>query len=274
MMQIRQFLARPGSWWKAGLFLMVAVLLAAWWLLTPPGWLGKAVAIGYAVCHRITTHSYTYHGQALPLCARCTGMYLGAFVGLAFQAGRGRRLGGFPRPGILVLFGVFALAFMADGINSFLSLASFMGLEPVYPSQNWLRLATGAGMGLSMAGLLYPAFAQVAWRDWENRPALADWRDLAGLSGSAALVGLAWLSGIPAVQVLLSLLAAATVLLVLTMVYTVASLLVFRGYNRYNRLKQMLLPLSAGFGIALAQIAGSDLLRYMVTGVWDGFLFK
>jgi hypothetical protein len=49
----------------------IAVLLAGLWA-TPPGLLGKADAIGYAVCHRIDLRSFHLGDRQLPLCARCT----------------------------------------------------------------------------------------------------------------------------------------------------------------------------------------------------------
>jgi hypothetical protein len=53
----------------------LAALLIAWLSLTPPGLLGKADAVGYAVCHRIELRSFHLDGRPLPLCARCSGMY-------------------------------------------------------------------------------------------------------------------------------------------------------------------------------------------------------
>src|SRR5512135_3248394 len=72
-----------GRWGLA----MAAVLLFGGWLLnTPPGLLGKADAVGYSVCHRIDARSFHIGNRQLPLCVRCTGMYLGAMLGLVYQA--------------------------------------------------------------------------------------------------------------------------------------------------------------------------------------------
>ena len=38
---------------QPALILLLGILLVVWLILTPPGLLGKADAIGYAVCHRI-----------------------------------------------------------------------------------------------------------------------------------------------------------------------------------------------------------------------------
>jgi uncharacterized membrane protein len=33
------------------------------------------------VCHQIPEHSFIYHNFVFPVCARCTGIYLGLFIG-------------------------------------------------------------------------------------------------------------------------------------------------------------------------------------------------
>ncbi|MGD0751755.1 MAG: DUF2085 domain-containing protein, partial [Anaerolineales bacterium] len=72
------------------LVVVAAVLVLTGWLVnTPPGLLGKLDAIAYAVCHRIAERSFHIGSVQLPLCARCTGMYLGAVTGLVFQSIRG-----------------------------------------------------------------------------------------------------------------------------------------------------------------------------------------
>src|SRR5512143_3851532 len=73
-----------------------AIVLFFWLLNTPAGLLGKADAIGYAVCHRIDARSFHIGERQFPLCARCSGMYLGAMVALLYQAVTGRRRAGMP----------------------------------------------------------------------------------------------------------------------------------------------------------------------------------
>src|SRR5512140_118546 len=76
-------------------WLVAASVLLVWLVYTPAGLLGKADAIGYAVCHRIDARSFHLGDRQLPLCARCSGMYLGAVVGIVYQAFAGRK-GAFP----------------------------------------------------------------------------------------------------------------------------------------------------------------------------------
>src|SRR5512137_79310 len=154
---------------------LALALLVTWCVLTPPGLLGKADAIGYAVCHRIAERSYDIGGRELPLCARCTGMYLGAFAGLIYLGHKGKR-GKFPPGRIWVVLGVFTLIFLVDSLNSFAMLLP--GSPNIYTTTNLMRLLTGTGMGIIIPVVLWPVFHQTIWGDFEPEPILKSWREL------------------------------------------------------------------------------------------------
>ena len=256
------------SYLKGLLLLSVGVLFLGWLLNTPAGLLGKADAVGYAVCHRIDVRSFHMGLRQLPLCARCSGMYLGVMLGLAYQAVIARRRGALPRWPVWVVLGLFVLAFGIDGVNSYLHL--FPGAPSLYEPQNWLRLLTGTGMGLAMAAMIFPAFNQTAWVDWQDIPAL-NGRSFPVLVGLALLLDLLVLTENPLLLYPLALTSAATVLLILTMVYTMVWVIVLRWENKFLTLYQLILPLVGGFGLALLQIVLLDVARYALTGTWDGF---
>ncbi len=256
------------SWNKlviAGVFL----LLVGWLLSTPSGLLGKADAIGYAVCHRIDLRSFHLGERQVALCARCTGMYLGAVLALVFQAVVGRRRAGLPSRPILFFLAVMALAFVVDGLNSFISLIP--GLPILYQPQNWSRLLTGTGMGIVIAVALFPGFNQTVWENYDRKPAIESMGTFLLLLCIALLFDLMILSGNPYLLYPLSLVSAAGVLVILTMVYSMVWVLILRSENRYARLSEMLFPLVGGFGFALLQIALLDFGRFLLTGTWDGF---
>jgi uncharacterized membrane protein len=266
------------SWKKAFLFtgkglvfLSIAILLLGWLINTPAGLLGKADAVGYAVCHRIDLRSFYLGDRQLPLCVRCSGMYLGAMLGLAYQALTRKRAGGFPPTPVWVVYAFFVLAFALDGGNSYLHL--FPGVTGLYEPQNWLRLITGTGMGLVIAGILYPAFNQTVWKDWKNIPSISSLYSLAILIALALVMDWIVINGNPLFLYPLALISAAGVLVLLTMVYTMVWAMIFHYENRAIRLRQLFLPLAGGFGLALLQIAVLDALRYFFTGTWDGFHF-
>ncbi len=246
---------------------LAVLLLLAWLVETPAGLLGKMDAIGYAVCHRIASHSFFIADRQLPLCARCLGMYLGTLAGLAFSFSR--RQGGFPPLRLQLVLGVFFLAFAVDGVNSY---ASFFRPAPLlYPSQNWLRLATGTLLGLGMGVMLAAAFQQAVWKAYDARPGLASFKQLGSLLAAGALIDLAVLSNNPLLLYPLAVLAALTVLVLLSLAYSMLWALVFKRLNTFGRWRELWLVLSAGFTTALTQVIVLDVLRFALTGTWTGF---
>ena len=261
--------------WKWGVILVAGLLLLGWLLNTPPGVLGKADAVGYAVCHRIEARSFHIGDRALPLCARCSGQYLGAMVGLGFQFAFARRRTGVPARGMIAFLILFVLAYAVDGVNSYLHLAPLMEMLPnlprLYEPNNILRLATGTGMGLAVAAALYPAFTSTVFKSTDERPALAGWRHLLAMVGLGVLVVLLVLTESPLVLYPAALVSAAGVLTLLTMVYAIIWMMVFRFENRVERFGQLVMPLVAGFATGLAQITAFDFVRYWLTHTWGGF---
>jgi uncharacterized membrane protein len=254
---------------KSLILLAVGLLLVGWLLNTPAGLLGKADALGYAVCHRIDVRSFHLGERQLPLCARCTGMYLGAMLGLVFQALTGKHRAGMPPWRVLISLGALFIAFGVDGVNSYLHL--FPGAPALYEPNNLLRLLTGTGMGLTIALVLYPAFNQAVWRVVDPTPALKGVGSFLFILGLAlALDWLVWVEN-PLLLYLFALVSAVGVLALLTMVYSLFWLIIIRKENSYQWLSQMALALVGGFGVGLLQIALFDLARFALTGTWDGF---
>ena len=248
----------------------LALTAGAWLALTPPGLLGKADAVGYAICHRIDLRSFHIGERAMPLCARCTGIYLGALAGVLVLAALGRgRAGGLPRtPQLVVLVGFIGLMGV-DGLNSYATL--FPGVPHLYEPQNWLRLATGAFNGLAVAGLIYPVFNQTLWRDWDPAPVLRNWRELGLLALAAAGLIALTLTDEPLVLYPLALLSSFGVLALLTMLYTIGLLAVTGRNNTLAGWRAAALPLLIGLTLAVLQIGLIDAGRYLVFGTWAGF---
>jgi uncharacterized membrane protein len=253
-----------------GVFLPVGLVVAAWLFLTPGGLLGKADAVGYAVCHRIDLRSFHLGTRALPLCARCSGMYLGALAAFGGLLALGKtRHGGFPRPALLAAFGVFAALWAIDGLNSYLTLIP--GAPHAYEPNNVLRLATGLLMGLTLGMIVFAGLNQNAWRNWKKEPVVRSWREVGVLLVLAAVVGGLVLTENPLILYPLALLSAGGVLLVLGLVYTVVALLVLRRENRIDSWAGLAVPMGLGFGLAVLQIGLLDLARLTLTGTWSGF---
>ena len=255
--------------WKGLVYLAAGLLLIGWLANTPAGFSGKARAVGYAVCHQIDGRTFHIGNWAFPLCARCTGMYLGAVLGLAYQSVFGRRRCGTPPWRVIGILAVLLGLFGIDGVNSYLHF--FPGFPTLYEPQNWLRLVTGTGMGLVISAALFPSFNQTIWSGWDARPAITGLRSLFGLLLLAAgLVGLV-LGNNPVILYPLAFISAGGVLLLLTMIYSIVVVMVIRKENQFQHWNQLLLPLTAGFTLALLQISALDIVRFFFTGTWSGF---
>ncbi len=258
--------------------LAAIIIFSGWFLFSPPGLLGKADAVGYAVCHRIDERSFHLDdGRQTPLCARCSGMYLGAVLGLAFQAVVAPRRGGMPGRWVVIPLLALAGSFALDGANSYLYLlkGTYPGILPqipnLYTPNNTLRLFTGAGMGLGIAAALYPSFNQSVWKDWDARPALDGLKPLGLLVALAVALNLLVLTEHPLVLYPGAVISAGGVLLLLTMVYSIVWSMVMRLENTFTHLRQMGLTLLAGLTVALLQIYIIDLFRFWLTGTWGAF---
>jgi len=255
----------PWKWIALGLFL---VILGVWLWLTPPGFLGKLDAIGYAVCHRIDARSFHIHDRQVPLCARCTGMYLGAVLGIIFQLVQGKK-GKYPPLWAIIILGLFVVAFAVDGSNSYLHF--FPAMEGIYEPQNWSRLVTGMGMGLAMAAAVVPAFNQTIWKDWEDVSAFRSWKQFGSLILTATVVTLLVLTESIWVIVPVAVISALGVYVLLVMIYTIVMVMILKRDNTYTGFNELIFPLICGATFALIQIGVFDLARYLWTGTWLGF---
>lgn len=252
------------------------LLLIGFYVATDPrrviydGVLGAADFAGYTVCHRLTGHSFLIAGRQMSLCARCTGMYLGIVLtfSVLVLAGRWRRSDLPPLPVLLALL-AFLVAMGVDGLNSY---SHFFPEAPhLYRPHNTLRLLTGMGTGLGMGIVAFPALAQTLWRRQERRAAIASLGELGGLVLLAGILVLLVLSNQPALLYVLSLVSAAGVVLILATLNTIFLLLVARREARAANWRQAMLPLTAGLGLALAQIAAVSYVRFTLTGTMTGF---
>ena len=257
---------------KIYLGFFIGVLLLAWLLATPPGLLGKSDAIAYAVCHRISSHSFYFGDRPISLCARCSGQYLGFLWGFGLQVVLGKKRAGFPSRAAAAGLILLMLLYVLDGLNSLFTL--YPGLEgwSLYQPQNSLRLLSGLGMGLAISGLYYPLMGQTVWQDFSLERSLEGPKQWLAWLGGGIGIGLLVLSGNPLILYPLILLSTAGLMILLTLLYTVIWILLKRKENSFRNWDELGWWILAGFGTALFQIALLDAIRYILTGTWSGFL--
>lgn len=252
---------RRREWLLAGvaLLIIVAIVLAA-----PGGLLDKADKVGYAVCHQISVRSYFIGDRQMPLCARCTGQYLGAFFGLlAFLAVRRGRAGLFPPTTVLLILILFFITWAFDGVNSYLTL--FPGMPHLYEPHNILRLATGILQGIAVISLVLPMFNVTAWANPDPAPPVRNLRELAALMVMGAALLLAVQSGWEVLLFPLAIASALGVVVLLTLVMTVIVLLVVGRPSMATNGSQLVIPLLWGLAGSLVMIALIDAGRSALT---------
>jgi uncharacterized membrane protein len=245
-------------------------VLVLWMIGTPPGIEGKADAIGFAICHRIPARSFLINGMPMPLCARCTGIYLGVMTSFLIAVAAGRtKVSRLPPLRLIVVLIGFVAIMGIDGVNSYLHL--FPNVKSVYEPHNILRLITGMYCGVTMFHLVFPIFNRMVWGNPDSGRSINNLRELAGICVVCAVVILLVLSERPVFLWVFGIISAFGVAMMLTMIGTV----IFLSFGRFDRYatnwRDLAIPLLAGLTITLIELGAIDILRYAFTGTWNGF---
>ncbi len=249
--------------WRWGVVALVASVFAL--LLSPLcpfSILDKADAVGYAVCGRLPEHSFHLAGRQLPLCARCTGTFLGALGGFLGLMAKGRA-SRFPPVKLLILLVGFIVLMGIDGLNSFLSF--FPGVPHLYEPHNTLRLITGTLYGLSLSILVFPDFNFTLWKEPKPREALSGFEELSIFLVGALFIVLIVGAEIDALLYPLALASALGVLLIFTLVNTLLVLVVSGREGQAITWGDALLPLALGLGATLLEMGAVGFARAQLT---------
>ena len=247
----------PPPWilWISALVVMVGAGLGL-----RHGPMGLMRGVGYAVCHQITVRSYIFGTWVMPLCARCTGQYLGVMAGFFYAWRWGRlRAAGLPGRGMLVALLLLLAGWALDGINSYLYLLTQTPF--LYTPHNILRLVTGMGQGVAVSMLFLPFFNQVFWYAPDPRPVLTRWRDLLIVLGTTAILTLAVNSRWPILFYPLAVLSTAGVVLLLSLVGLLITVLALGAENQATTWRDFGRFWLPGLAFATLLILGMDVLR-------------
>ena len=175
---------------------MFAVIVLFGFLIAPGDLAWKTHMALHGLCAQRPSHSLQIGGAMLPMDARMTGIYLGAFATLIWliAARRLRSSRALSRP-VLALLASFVVVLVADGSNA---LLLDLRLPTLYEPSNIMRLATGVLAGTSLGVGLGHLFANTMWAHVDSdRAAVTRPVDLlAPISLSIAMAALV-LTGLP-----------------------------------------------------------------------------
>jgi uncharacterized membrane protein len=244
-----------------------ALIIAVFALWPPVTLLDKAQAIGYAICHQIPARTLHIHDYPLPLCARCTGIYLGALIGVAgLLLLKRRHAAGLPSSAIMVILVSFIMIMGFDGINSYLSF--FPKMPYLYEPQNWLRLTTGTLHGLAISIIIFPVINGGLWQTQliRNEPVIKSFKQLIPFLLGAAVMILLTLAAVhlwpgPFWLYALTLLSVMGVLMMLMIVTTMLVVIIMRRESYAHSWRDLLGPATIGLALTLLMIGGMDWLR-------------
>ena len=245
-----------------GLAFVLAVLI-----LSPGDLLGKADHVGYAVCHQISVRSYFFGDHQLPLCARCSGQYLGALFGMLLLLILGRsKAGALPPTGIVLLLLGFLAVWAFDGLNSYLTF--FPGLPHLYEPRNILRVTTGAMQGVALIALVWPFYNAGMWAHPSPVRSIRNWREVGLLVLIIAAIVVLVNSEVQQLLYPLALLSVAGTLMMLTIVNTMLVTIVLKRSGTVERWRDALPLMVAGLALALVEIIVIDLFRAWLTSMY------
>lgn len=252
-----------------------ALLLIGWWMVSDPTRLGSSVVLGLgdyagaAFCHRITARTFMIAGRPMPLCARCSGMYIGFIVFFLLMIGSGReRRAAYPPLKIMAVLLLFVFIMGVDGVNSYSHF--FANTPRLYSPHNLLRLFTGLGTGIALGGFMLPTVGQVLWYRPDPRPMLGNWGELVGIMLVTVLVGLALLTNIHAITHTLAIFSVLGVLFLLTGINVVLLLVALRRDGQATTFWQAIPWLTLGFLLACVEAGILVYLRVLILGTISG----
>jgi len=229
-------------------------------ILVPDLLLDTCWHVGYAICHQIRERSLVFGALQLPLCARCTGTYLGVMTGFAFIRLRGRQRSGMMVPIPILIALIAGIGIMGvDGLNSYLSLMP--GMPYLYEPHNFLRLLTGSLNGLALSNIVWPVFGFTFWRQPTAEPPLKGWRELLVLLAADVVVVIVAFLRIPWLFYPIAVITTLGILAMLTIVNTMIVLIVLKRESAGESWRDLVLPGLSGLLLVSAELGLMNFFR-------------
>ena len=185
---------------------------------------------GFAVCHTLPGRTLALGGRYLPVCARCSGIYLGvAAAYLYLLARRGFKVNALPRLGVSLALVATLLPLAVDGVTSYAGLRA---------SNNVIRLVTGLLAGGALPLFAFPLLSPDLVEEERGKKAVrpfGPWYDYLIWAGAVAAAGALALWGWPPLYYPLAILAVAGLVAIFYNLALVIWLMVFERARRASR---------------------------------------
>ena len=105
---------------------------------------------GFSVCHQLPDSSMLLGNIYMPVCCRCSGIYIGFFLSIVILfLMHKKRQSDMPPLYIIIISCFFIVSTFADGLLSYLG---------IYETNNIIRMITGYLSGSGIAVIIYPIF--------------------------------------------------------------------------------------------------------------------
>ena len=233
--------------------LLTTAIFLTWSFLShsPSGYYSKIFSIGSSVCHQIPSHSFNVGPVQFPVCARCTGLYMGSFIGIVYAFLSGKKIG-VPKTKFIVFLAFLFLLWAGDGLNSLIS--DFLNKPFLYQTSNLSRLVTGYGMGLVMSTTLVTLFNLTVWKTGINTPVLENVYQIIGYGILCVMSSSLILISGPVVFQLTAFVTILTVLFIISLLYSIFWIIFLRKENQFTNWKGIAVYMIAGYSTAIGQI--------------------
>lgn len=253
-------MAQPRRLFSPALAVGILVALALLFALAPGSWLIKVRALGFGLDPQRPHHSFIFDGEPMPIEARKVGIYGGFALAAAWLTWRAPRATRLANAGVYAaaLAGIAVMGF--DGTNAFLY---DLGFPHLYAPRLDLRVLTGLAAGLGVAALLYPVWAQAAWR---SPLGLIRLRDFAAPAVVGVLMALGLIAGQARLMLPVSLVATAGLVGMVALMNGIVVLVILRREATAEGWRDLLDVVAVAVVLAVGELLALAALRYALIG--------
>lgn len=215
-------------------------------------------AIGFGLCHQLPERSFIFGGVQLPVCARCTGIYMGFTVALIvlLVLYRGAQRTGLKSWPFIALAVLCVVAIAVDGLSSYLGYRA---------TTNFIRLCTGVAFGVVLGSVAYTTVVDSLSAKRSGDAIVRSVKEVAAWAGSL-VVAVLLVYGLALFGPFASVISAVTIALTFSVVIGALVGLAGRWSRSVARPQDAIAPLLIGLAFAAVLILALAAFRWSTGG--------